>query len=173
MYLKIIGSILILGSSTYAGWLFGERYRKRLNGLLEWKKLLRMIEGEMRYRKVPLGDIFTHVKSRTSGTFSDWLSWMARMLGGYSGRTFRELWEEGIDTYLTDSDFAREDIAMMKELGSQLGYLDIQMQETAIGHAVLQLEAKISELEQAAAEKQKISRTLGVSAGIFCVVILA
>lgn len=172
MYLEIIGSVLILGSSTYAGWLHGERYRKRLESLREWKKILRMIEGEMRYRKVPLGDVFAHVKAKTSGAFSDWLSWLASMLEGYSGKTFRQLWEEGIDVWLTDGDFTGEDIAMMKELGNQMGYLDIRMQESVINQAVVQVETKISMLEQSLSEKQKISRMLGVSIGIFCVVLL-
>lgn len=172
MYLKITGSLLILLSCSYAGWSYGERYRRRLESLREWEKLLRMMDGEIRCRKVPLADAFIHIGMRLPGMFAGLCTEISDSLALRDGRTFRQMWETGVDTCLKNGSLTGEDCRMIKEFGSQIGYLDVRMQEAVIDQAVQLAGMQTAKLERTVSEKQKISRMLGVSAGICCVVML-
>lgn len=171
MYVKLAGSILVLLSLSYAGWSAGERGRQRIRMLSEWRKLLALMEGEVRCCQIPLAEVFAHAGSRSYGAFAAWLTWLSGELERYGGKTFRQIWEEGIERYLRDTPLKEADLLEIRELGSQLGFLDVRMQESVLQQESVQLAHTIAELEKAFPQKQKLCRMLGVSAGLFCIVV--
>ena len=96
--------------------------------------------------------------------------WLSEELEQYEGKSFCRIWEEGVRKYLEHTALKVSDLDQIMELGNQLGFLDTKMQEGLLCQAIRQLDYDIGELERTLSQKQRVSRLLGISAGIFCVV---
>lgn len=170
MYIKLLGSLMVVGAASWIGFLFGDRYEQRIAVLREWRKTLCFIEGEVRHCRVPFAEVFAHVGRRSGKVFAPWLFWLSEELERYEGKLFCQIWEDGVKKYLEHTVLKPSDLDQIIELGNQLGGLDIKMQEALLDQAVQQLDYEIGELERTLSQKQRVSRLLGISAGIFCVV---
>lgn len=170
MYIKMLGSLMVLGASAWTGFWLGDRYYQRVAMLRQWRKTLCFIEGEVRYCQVPLAEVFARVGKRSGKNCGPWMLWLSEELEQYEGKSFCRIWEDGVRKYLEHTALKASDLDQIMELGNQLGFLDTKMQEGLLCQAIRQLDYDILELERTLSQKQRVSRLLGISAGIFCVV---
>ena len=170
--LKIAGACMIVAAASGIGMSFGADLKRRCRELRMLKQLVYMLRGEIKYTKTPLPEAFVHISVRLPAPFGPFLAGVAKEMGMADGRTFGELWRAQIQAALSGSCLSRLDKEQLGTLGEVLGYLDLEMQLSAIDLYLEQLENGIREAQSSIASKQKLYQSLGVAGGIFLVILL-
>lgn len=172
MEVRLFGGILIVLSTTLAGFRMGEVYRARIGDLYTLKKMVQLFDGEIRYGNALLEEVFVSAGRRLSAPFGLFLTKTGEVLSGLPGSLLGDIWEKEVReslkrTFLTEKD--REELILF---GRQLGHLDIQMQQKVLLQYETVLDREIEKLQSEAAKKQRLYRTLGVLSGLFVFILL-
>lgn len=171
MYLKILGSLLvILGAAAWGASASGE-LRKRLEELEYLERIIWQINGEMSYTKAPLGEVFRRVEKRIREPYRSWLAGIRKEMEGRAGLDFGSLWEKRTGRDLKGTFLKKEDRDELAGLGHQMGYLDVRMQEETLSWYAGRLARERQELLAGLKEEQRILGCLSVAGGIFLVVL--
>jgi stage III sporulation protein AB len=134
-----------------------------------------MIEGEIKYRKNPLGQCFENIGNRCGGIYGDWLLCLAALLRD-SNEGFVSVWNQGLNWLFMQRDkncISREDIDGLRYMGQALaeGNTETQINALLLEKAVLQ--GKITELSGELKNKSRIVLSLCGLGGILVVICLA
>lgn len=172
MYLKGIGSVLIVVATSLIGYGFGLDLQKHLEEQRYLRQIIFMIRGEIRYAKTPLSEVLEHVGKRSKDPYRSWFQTLAAQLRERSGNSFQTLWEQTMKTYLIQSALSQEDLEQLRELGQNLGYLDGEMQIRTIDLYLERLELAIEKTREDLTAKKRLYNYLGVMSGILIAVVL-
>ena len=170
--LKITGACLILCSAAGIGASFSGDLKRRVRELRILKQLVYMLQGGIRYARLPLPEAFCHVSVRLPVPFGTFLSETADELKKADGRTLGEVWKMEEAKHLKGLHLARADLEQLESLGEVLGYLDAEMQLAAIRLYLEQLENSIAEAQEHMGSRQKLYQSLGIAGGVFLVILL-
>lgn len=80
MYIKIIGSIVLIFSAAAVGYLKAEELEVRVRTLKEMKRMITFLQGELRFHRSELSEAFESVSERVEPIFSVFLSQTAKEL---------------------------------------------------------------------------------------------
>ena len=105
-------------------------------------------------------------------TFFRFYETLSEQMRQMTGQTLKILWQECAVQYLKQTCLTKEDQKIFLDLGNQMGYLDSQMQLSALEGCMALLEDRMTCLEKSLAQKQKLSMTLGILSGFFVMVLL-
>lgn len=172
MYLKMIGCILVVLASSGYGYARGLEYKKYVDELEYLSRLIRQINGEISYLKAPLADVLKRVGRRAREPYQSWLFTLGDTLEKKGNAALRDIWREKTEESLNHVIFRGEELEELKELGGQMGHLDIRMQEQTLSWYAERLEEKEQFLRTELAQKRRLCSLLGVTGGVFLAVIL-
>lgn len=130
-----------------------------------------MLRGEIKYARTPLPEAFAAIGRKMENVFGSFLLQMADVLQKQEGESLQDVWEHNLEEMLVHA-LTKEDRQQLKKLGSQLGYLDQEMQISTIDFQVEQLEGLIEKLEEEQGKRSKVCSCLGVFAGVMVNLIL-
>ena len=82
------------------------------------------------------------------------------------------MWNETVIKHLSEIIVCDRDLDKLKELGENLGFLDKDMQMNYINLYLENLSLSIAENQDKVQADEKLSRVLGILAGIFIIVFL-
>jgi stage III sporulation protein AB len=170
--LKIIGSILIIAATTGIGITSGRDLKVRLDNLRYIKKLMLMLKGEIKYLKAPLGEAFFNVGNRVKAPFDLFFNRIALEIESLSCESFYAIWCKHIDEEISKIKLNKKDCLTLKRVGEHLGYMDKEMQLGMIDLYVEQLEEEIQSSKESMEEKIRVYNCLGITIGIFAVLIM-
>ena len=85
MYLKIIGSLFVLGSAALIGFLKAENLNRRVQYLQELKRMAVFLQGELRYHRSTLAEAFENVSERINEPFGSFLKELAEKYNQMEG----------------------------------------------------------------------------------------
>ena len=162
--------LVILGSAA-VGLAVSWEMEKRLVQLREMRRMVEMLEGEIRCANSTLSECFHHVAGRTLPPFDTFLENMAEHMEEFRGDTVQEIFRQHVEQDLSDTALLTEDLEQLKRLGEQLGYLDVQMQLGALTLYQNQLEDSYKRAAEAYVGKAKLCRYLGLMGGLFLAII--
>ena len=143
IFIKMIGVICVMMGCGGTGLAVGRSCRKRIEQMRQMRQSLLMLHE----------------------TLSEQMRQM-------TGQTLKILWQECAVQYLKQTCLTKEDQKIFLDLGNQMGYLDSQMQLSALEGCMALLEDRMTCLEKSLAQKQKLSMTLGILSGFFVMVLL-
>ena len=89
-----------------------------------------------------------------------------------NGQSLKTLWQTEIEKCLNNNYLTKEDKQIFLESGSQLGYLDRQMQLSSLEACMAQIEDNQNMIRKNMKEKQKLSVALGLLSGFFIIILL-
>jgi Stage III sporulation protein AB (spore_III_AB). len=170
--LKIVGIIIIIFSSTGLGVTFANDIKKRVEHMKILKKMVIMLDGEIKYANSPLAEAFSNMAKRIETPFSDFLNKISKELDAFTGVTFKNVWRKHIEQDLKQTKLTEKDKEQLKNLGENMGYLDREMQHNSILLYLEQLEKEIEEAVGELQKKTKVYHSLGIMGGLFLAVIL-
>ena len=84
----------------------------------------------------------------------------------------KTLWQTETEKCLNNTYLTKEDKQIFLESGSQLGYLDRQMQLSSLEACMAQIEDNQNMIRKNMKEKQKLSVALGLLSGFFIIILL-
>lgn len=165
MYIKIIGGIVLIGSSAAIGYLKAEELTTRVKMLTEWKRMLVLLQGELRFHRATLSESFENVADRVKQPIRDFLRQTAGKINAMDQGGFEKVWSETGKQLLLKDGFLKEDGQLLETLKSSLGYLDLTMQTETLNLAILQTEDAIQHAKEQQKVKGKLYQTMGVTVG--------
>lgn len=169
---RVIGSMLILMATTFAGFLYSAELTKYLEKLLYIRHLVSMLKGEITYSHAPLGEVFGSAAARVKEPYRTWLRSMERQVEQCTEDGFAKIWNRSIDKHLESLHLKIEHSIQLKELGIFLGQLDDDTLNGTLQLYLNRLELEIEKIREGMASKKRLGKCLGVMGGIFLVVVL-
>lgn len=170
--IKILGSSLILLSSTLMGFYYGKIYSNRFKNLIYMEQCIKILETEIVYGAIPLPQALNNVYKKGNKKVSFIFKDINRnLLGNKTGDVFHSFSQTTIPLK-EKLNFKEEDIEIFLSLGRVLGSSDRQDQEKNFKLIlnqimVLQNEAKIEK-----DKNEKMFKNLGILTGLAIVILL-
>lgn len=163
----------MIGASSGIGYLMSLSLTKRYQQLKTIRRLIIFLKGEISYGKSTLPEALEQISRKLPEPFNIFLTEVAKEACRYDGRTFEELFSEGVDEHLSSSNLTPKDKESLKQIGQYLGYLDIAMQISTLELYQQELELEVKEIENTIPAKKRIYQSLGVMGGLFLAIALA
>lgn len=170
--IKVIGCILVISSTTGMGFFFSSEMKGRIEDLREFRKLVVLLRGDIRYANTPLPEAISSLARRHNGRFHAFFEKVSIKLQELSGQTFSEIWKAAVGNEMKDTSLTKKDKLQLIQFGENLGYLDKDMQLNTLDLYISQLEDELTELSKSVKEKSYIYNSLGIMAGIFLTIIM-
>lgn len=165
MYIKIFGSIFLLASTAAIGFLKADELKVRVKCLNELKRMMTLLQGELRFHRATLSEAFENVSGRVEQPFAMFLGELAEKLEDRHSGSFLTVWNEISARLLSCEGLQKEDQILLEQLGSSLGYLDLTMQTETLNLAILQADEAIMHAKEQQEAKGKLYQTMGVTVG--------
>lgn len=172
LIIKILGLLLIVGLSSFIGILIANRYNMRVKELEDLISALELLETRVKYTYDTIVDSFAFVadnmKTKAYRIFMITAASLDESKNMSAGEVFREV----ADSEGNFLDLIKDDIEVLKGLGTSLGQMDLEGQ---IKNIILVKELLAKQLDEAIEEKSKnykLSRNMGVFVGLVIMIIL-
>ena len=172
MYIKIFGSIFLFTSAAAIGYLKADELKERVRCLNALKRMMILLQGELRFHRATLSEAFENVSERVDPPVDVFLEELAKKLENRHSGSFLTVWDEVVDDLLTNEGFKKEDKVLLEQLGNSLGYLDLTMQTENLNLAILQTDDAIMNAKEQLEVKGKLYQTMGVTAGAFLTLLI-
>ncbi len=170
--MKIVGCILIILSTTGIGFYFSSNMKCRMEDLKEWKKLVCLLRGDIRYANTPLPEAISSAGRRHDGNFHAFLHNVGEQLQELAGETLASIWKTAAEKELLNTSLNKKDKVQLIRFGENLGYLDKDMQMNTFDLYLSQLDEEIADLGRTVKGKVYLYNSLGIMAGIFITIIM-
>lgn len=170
--LKILGSLCIMASTTLWGASAARQLRRNYEQMRMLEQLLNRLRSEILYSRSCLGDIFAKIGPDLDGPFQLWVYQMHEKIQKKEGDSFSVIWKETIQACLSESGIPQRDRLRLQEIGGQLGDADLEGQIRAIELYLNELKRSMEDMRNELRSKEKLCHCLGVTGGIFIVILL-
>ena len=169
---KIVGAIIITGTSTLIGFMVAERLNERSRLLRLLIRLLSILKTEIGFHSGLLAEVF----QRAAQVIHDpqmarSLAKIAQNIGFGSDFNIEELWNDFIGRPELGV-LLKEDLAVLKELGAYFGSTDRQDQIDRIETARHRLEINLEAADIDKVKQVRLYRYFGFAAGAAIVCLL-
>ena len=172
MIRKIIGSICILLATAGYGYQKGMVYQEEKEEVERLMRVIWQIKGEMSYTRSNLADVFASVSDRIEEPYKSWTSTMAKHMNDRRESQLADIWEQQTKEWLLNLNLPKEIKKELNDLGKKLNYLDISMQVQSIEWFYERLKLLKKGIDNRLSEKRRLCNLLGVSGGIFLIILL-
>lgn len=172
LIVKLVGCVLVILSSAGIGFYFSCQLKARIEELLELKKILMLLRGNIRYASTPLAEALESISLRHHGELKDFLQYVSSQMEQMQGKTISDIWKDGVEKKIKGLSLTKTDKEALIGFGNNLGYLDKEMQLSTIDLYVATIETEIEEATRTVKEKTYLYNSLGLMAGIFLTILL-
>lgn len=127
--LKLFGAGLTMFSCFAAGCLICAEMKKRIHILEELRRMTVMLSAEIGYANTMLDEAFGSIAKRVSQPLSDFLVHVQEKMQKGEEANLGVIFEKQLEMDLKGTALKESDLASLRTLGGQLGYLDVAMQK--------------------------------------------
>ncbi|WP_077370075.1 stage III sporulation protein SpoIIIAB [Anaerosalibacter sp. Marseille-P3206] len=170
--LKIFGSLLIILSSSLMGYMYGIRYRDRVNNLVLLENCIKLLETEIIYAANPLPEALMNVYRKGNQKVSYVFERIADELVVNKSGTVYECFESVVNISRDELCFKDEDIELFLTLGRTIGTSDRFDQEKNFKLILTQIKTLEVEAQLSKEKNEKLYKSLGILSGLAIVIIL-
>ena len=170
--LKLFGAGLTMFSCFAAGCLICAEMKKRIHILEELRRMTVMLSAEIGYANTMLDEAFGSIAKRVSQPLSDFLVHVQEKMQNGEEANLGVIFEKQLEMDLKGTALKESDLASLRTLGGQLGYLDVAMQKKTLDYYLEQVSDACAQAKKEYREKEKMFRCLGFGAGAFLVILL-
>lgn len=167
---KGLGGIFVILGCSGAGFYVAFRYATRIRILKELEQALHYIYGEISYSAPDMAEIMEHLSFR-GGTFGEFFLNMRGRILSHQGLRFCEYWTEEMKDIPGLEHLTTTDCEFLQQLGENLGNMDRMTQLNTLQIFQERLSKIIQNAEQEYHGKAKVSVVIGMTIGIFLVIL--
>ena len=172
MLLKVLGIIMILLSGSLIGISFSKEYEMRIEHLRQFKKMLMLLKGEIKYNNSGIYESVITVSERIENIVGIFLRNVMENFNK-NNMSLKKAWDYAVENVLAPGTKLKEkELLYIKDLGTNLGITDKETQINNILSCIEAIDLSIDELNENKVEKCKLYKTLGVVAGAFLTIVL-
>jgi len=169
---RLIGGLLIVSTTGFAGWQMARLYARRPLELRQFISALQMLETEITYMATPLPDALSRVAEQVEPSVTPFFSFIVNELKSSRGRSASEAWNNALEWYYPQSALGRSDLGILRGLGNSIGISDREDQGKHLRLAAEQFKMALVTAEDAAAKNVKMWNYLGLLGGLIVVLAL-
>jgi stage III sporulation protein AB len=170
--MKIAGMLLVIAGCVGIGIYYQIREIFRYRNLQELLKAAVVLAGEIASMRTPLPDALFQASCRSGGVVSVFLRSVTEELEGGQGE-FSIVWKKKLQENIQAMQLREQDRHELEELGTMLGYLDVEMQIQSLELYKKRVETSIEELESQKEKRSRLYPVLGTMAGVLlCILIV-
>ena len=107
-----------------------------------------------------------------TGVFSDFLKEISVQIRNKSKQSFPEIWNQTVEQKLPKEFFSDSEWKQLTQIGSSLGFMDVEMQLKSLSLLQEQIERSLTEARMKQEKDGKLYQTLGVGIGLMFVIVL-
>lgn len=170
--LRGFGMLCILAGSTGIGLRMAGELDQRIEELQTLQKLMLALRGEIRYMHQPLPEAFARLSEHAPEPFRTFFGHTAEELRLRRGTTAEEIWKRNLKEDLGGLHLGRPEMEEFGQLGSMLGYLDVEMQIDTLDHYLEQLKVSSAQAADRAKSRRRLYQYLGVLGGAAIVLLI-
>lgn len=151
------------------------QWRERLRLLEKLRQMIYFLKGEITYSHAPLAEALERVGKREPGPLGRLFTAAALGICRQEGESLQEIWSREVKALSSPQvrlPLTDEDLKQLEELGGNLGYLDVDMQERTLGLYLERLDLAIGYLRTNQKEKCRLYTSLGIMGGMFLVIVM-
>lgn len=168
--MKWLGMGMILAGSVGLGVWYSLLYARQWHNLLDCRKAVMILRGEIAYGHSVLAQAFFQAASRVSGDIRAFFEHVAFSLEEGEGR-LEQIWRQALESEI-GIGLGREEREQLRELGNMLGFLDLEMQLQSLDVYLQRLDVSIRECESERKNRTRLYPLLGTVAGMLVCIIL-
>ena len=172
MIFKLIGSIIVLLSSGFLGYILSTDCKKRPQQLRELQSLLQMFENRISYLSDIVTEAFDRICSCTGSEVGIFFAAASRKLKSDRSIGASGAWETAVRENIKKTSLNKEDEEILVSFGKILGSSDLEGQVKNIRLTVNQLNLQEEKAEHARNKNEGMYRSLGILGGLAVVIIL-
>jgi stage III sporulation protein AB len=169
---KLIGSLMVIVSSSILGYLASKEYSKRPSQLRELQVLMQIFENEISFLSSVLGNAFESIYKAGKSEVREFFYDTVNNLEGNSGYGAFKAWEKAVKDNIKRTSLNKEDEEILLQFGKILGSTDKDGQISNIRHVVSQLKLQEQKAEDMRKKNEDMCRKLGLLGGIAIVIVL-
>ncbi len=166
MWLKLVGSTMVIISCSMIGFIVAGNFKYRPKVLRNLQTALSMFETEINYSNSPLPKAFENISKKCEKDVASLFDSTAKNLCLRCGLTANEAWQKSLKDFCINSCISNDDYEILVAFGKYLGSTDRQNQIKNIKvtlNYLKQQEIKSIEEKQ---KNEKLWRYLGILSGL-------
>ncbi|HHV28596.1 stage III sporulation protein SpoIIIAB [Acetivibrio mesophilus] len=172
MLLKIIGSLIVLVSSTLLGYMYSRRCSKRPGELRTLQGFLQIFENEISFMSNVLKDAFLKIYMYDDSGVSAFFKGTVDALENEAGLNASEAWTKAVKENIKNTSLNSEDEEIIISFGKMLGSSDVEGQIKNIRLTINQLKLQEQKAEELRIKNEAMYRNLGILGGLAIIIIL-
>lgn len=172
MILKLIGSTLIVLSSSLIGYIYGKSYKERLENLIYLENCIKILETEIMYGASPLPEALENVYNKGNQKVSFIFALISKALKKNKDGDVLECFLTVVENMKKDLNLKKEDIEVFLNLGRTIGSSGRKDQEKNFKLILAQIKALQKEARLEKEKNEKLFKNLGFLSGLAIVIIL-
>ena len=169
--IRIIGAAMMIFGASAWGVLGVVRLRERVRSLASITAALASVRCEVCDRLTPVPELFSMLEHEAAYPASSLFRRAGRKMAELGTASFHEIWKTAVEETPELLLKPRESMAL-SDLGLTLGRYNADEQRREIDYMTRRFEGFLRDAEQEKTRDSKMHAILGVTAGVFCVIIL-
>lgn len=168
--LKLIGAVLLVAGGGGLGFGAIRRLEDHLSALRSLAEALELLERELAFSLPPMKDLLGGTARRVGKPASDFLDACAQGMDDLGGRPLSELWRLEAGNWLTA--LRPRELEAVWSVGAVLGRYDADGQRKVLAACQAELAEALACAADERKKQGKVYGALGVTAGIFTLILL-
>jgi len=172
MLFKIIGSIIVVLSCSFLGFILSGDLSRRPRQLRELQGLLQMFENQISYLSDVLTEAFERIAKAGRSDVGTFFSRTIEILHEDRMLCASEAWTRAVRDSIRKTALNREDEEVLYDFGKMLGNTDLDGQIKNIRFTLEQLGMQEQKAEESRRKNENMYRSLGMLGGFAVVIVL-
>jgi stage III sporulation protein AB len=168
--MKVLGALLIIMATTWAGFEAAKRLSERPRQLRQLKTALQSLEAEIVYGLTPLNEACMHLAGQLPKPLTWFFETFAKRLNE-GEKSVAEAWNQSLEEIWRLSSLRQGELEVMKQFGATLGRHDRDHQQKQIRLTIAHLEREELEAKDEQTRYEKMVKSLGFLAGLLIVIL--
>lgn len=172
MLFKITGSIIVLFSCGFLGYILSRDLSCRPQQLRELQGLLQMFENQISYLSDVIAEAFERIYKVGRSETCIFFRRSIELLEQEKAISAAQAWEQAVRQCIRKTALNREDEEILSAFGKSLGNTDLEGQIKNIRLTLDQLKLQEGKAEESRRKNENMYRSLGILGGIAVVIVL-
>lgn len=168
--IKLIGICLVLIATTFTGFEFANRLRKRTKQLRDFQSALSILESEIMFGQTPLAIASERISNQIPEPVAGFFHVLHENLLDGSD-SISNIFSNTLDAYASKMQLKVQEIEILKQFGETLGKHDRHMQQKQIEIALTHLTRLEKEAHINQSNYEGMFQTIGVLAGMLIIIL--
>lgn len=170
--LRLVGAVLIMGSTLWFGAYFAMKEKYRLQELESLERGMVYLQGQIEYLSAPLAEAVESAGWKISGQIGEIFFRAAERMQQLQGRTAEEIWQEVWEADWKSTFLSAADLESILIFGKSLGYLDKKQQENSMVLFLRYINDALSQGRRRLEKNGRLYYGMGGLSGLFIIVTL-